>query len=658
MLNRTTHIEVFPWNSNFETGIPLVDEQHKKLVDLLNRLAITLVYDTGELELKQVIDELADYANYHFKTEEGVWQPVFRKDEWLLKHKDTHNAFISDVTKFRKQAKKKSDMAMYDQVLRFMIHWLGYHILDSDMRMAKVLHAVSDGLELPQAKQRANEEMSGSIQVFIETLLSMYEDLSARTLELMRERLKRSKIEEALKHSQESERVFSDTVISSIPGLLYLYDDQLRLARWNRKHAVDLGYTDEELQGKSPLDFFDKSKHDRIRQTLGALADGKQVEIEEYVRKKDGSETPYLLTGVPVVIDGKHCFLGTGIDISRLKRFEEDLLESRKLHQEAQRLVHLGHWKLNRLTGEVICSDELYNIFEIDPNDFTPTYESLLERVHPDDRDLVEKTFSDAVANRTPYLVNVRLPMANGYMKHVRIRGIINFAEDGSPIELVGTVHDITTDVLAEQELERKSQESRNALIGTVIAVSRAMEARDPYTSGHQLRVAEIAVAIAEKLGMDAHRLEGLRLGASVHDIGKLAIPVELLVKPTRLTTLEYSIIKTHPEAGADILKDVSFPWPIREIVSQHHERMDGSGYPDGLKGDEVCLEVRIVAVADVFEAMSAHRPYRPSLGTERATEELKRNRGKLYDPAIVDALLELLEQNPERFATPGPEGH
>lgn len=519
-----TFIEVLPWNKNFETGVALVDEQHKRLVDLLNRLAFKIVHDSGDLELNQVIDELSDYAGYHFQSEEAVWEPCFHQDKWLITHKDAHNAFVMTVTEVRKKLESGTCDGLFEEVLRFLIQWLAQHILDNDMRMAKVLHAMNDGLDLAQAKQRADQEMGGSTHLFIETLLGMYGELSSRTLDLMKEKLARNKIADALKLSEQHEKEFSDKVITSIPGLVYMYDDQYRLMRWNRYHEEELGYSDEELKDKFALDFFAATKHAKIKAALASLAAGEQVQFEEELLRKDGREISYLLTNVPLDINGKHCFLGTALNISHLKQ--------------------------------------------------------------------------------------------------------------------------------AERELERKSQESKNALIGTVIAVSKAMEARDPYTAGHQQRVADIAVAIAEKLGMDDYRIEGLRLGAAVHDIGKLAIPVEMLVKPTRLNPLEYSVIQTHAQAGADILKEVSFPWPILEIISQHHERLDGSGYPKGLKSDEICLEARIVAVADVFEAMSAHRPYRPALGIAPAVAELHKNRGIIYDAAVVDALLQLLDEDADRFPT------
>ena len=189
-----------------------------------------------------------------------------------------------------------------------------------------------------------------------------------------------------------------------------------------------------------------------------------------------------------------------------------------------------------------------------------------------------------------------------------------------------------------QQQLELIRQNLRE----TIGAVAKAVEARDPYTAGHQRRVAILAAGIAQGMGMEQERIEGLRMGATIHDIGKIHLPAEILSKPAKLSDIEYSLIKAHPQVGYDILKDISFPWPIAEIACQHHERMDGSGYPQGLKGDEICLEARIVAVADVVEAMSSHRPYRAGLGIDMALGEIKRGRGSHYDADVVDACLKL----------------
>jgi putative nucleotidyltransferase with HDIG domain len=170
-------------------------------------------------------------------------------------------------------------------------------------------------------------------------------------------------------------------------------------------------------------------------------------------------------------------------------------------------------------------------------------------------------------------------------------------------------------------------------------------EMRDPYTAGHERRVAEIAVAIGAELGFDARRQEGLRVAGYLHDIGKITIPAEILAKPTKLTPLEYELIKGHAQASCDVLKNVEFPWPVADIALQHHERMDGNGYPQGLKGEAILLEARILAVADVIEAMSSHRPYRPGLGIEAALAEIERGRGTAYDANVADTCLRLFRE-------------
>jgi len=190
----------------------------------------------------------------------------------------------------------------------------------------------------------------------------------------------------------------------------------------------------------------------------------------------------------------------------------------------------------------------------------------------------------------------------------------------------------------------------RQTLEGTIRAIALAVEARDPYTAGHQARVAELACAIAQEMGLDAERVEGIRWGGMIHDIGKIHLPAEVLSKPSKLTEIEYALIKEHSRVGYDILKAIEFPWPVADITYQHHERLDGSGYPQGLKDDDICMEARIVAVADVTEAMASHRPYRPGRGIDAALAEIKRGRGKQYDPQAVDACITLFKENKFSF--------
>lgn len=188
--------------------------------------------------------------------------------------------------------------------------------------------------------------------------------------------------------------------------------------------------------------------------------------------------------------------------------------------------------------------------------------------------------------------------------------------------------------VLAEEILEKVQR----LLVGTVDAIVTLCEKRDPYTAGHQRRVAQLACAIAKEMALPSEQIEGIHIIAIVHDIGKMAIPGEILSKPGRLSSEEFSLIKTHPQVAYDVLKNLEFPWPVAQSILQHHERLDGSGYPNGLSGESIILEARILCLADVVESMVSHRPYRPALGLERALKEIRQHKGILYDPQIVDA--------------------
>lgn len=203
----------------------------------------------------------------------------------------------------------------------------------------------------------------------------------------------------------------------------------------------------------------------------------------------------------------------------------------------------------------------------------------------------------------------------------------------------------------SRSQLEHTMEQLARALEGTIDAMSLTIEMRDMYTAGHQRRVAALAEAIAVEMQLPSDRIEGIRMSGIIHDIGKIAMPAEILTKPARLSANEFQLIKEHPRVGYDILKKIEFPWPVAQIILQHHERMDGSGYPDGLVGEAILLEARILAVADVVEALSSHRPYRPALGLEKAIEEIRRGRGIRYDIQVVDACFRLFKEHRFAFA-------
>lgn len=510
----SNEIDVFPWNRNFEIGIEVIDDQHKVLVSLTNQLALSLANQGPELETDKLLTELFEYAEYHFSTEEKVWEEVLDSDVSVTTHQTSHQNFISQITDIKTRFEQNRTTSIQNDILSFLINWLAHHILEEDMMMAKTISALKSGLGLDEAKSKAAEEMSGTTHIFIETLLMMYGRLSSRTVDLLRERNLREGMRKELEQEKQNEKIFSDHVMRSIPGLLYVYDANKKLVRWNEFHETVLGYTSSELEGKPVDELFSETPD--LEQILEDVLKGQHVQFEQCVMYQDGRNKTYMMTAIPFEINGSKGFLGTGINISKLKA--------------------------------------------------------------------------------------------------------------------------------VEAKLEKEANETKQALKGTILSVINAMEAKDSYTAGHQRNVAKIAVAIARKLELEENQIEGIELGALIHDIGKMAIPTELLVKPNKLQDIEFELIKTHSSAGVEILEDVKFPWPITDIVSQHHERLDGTGYPSGLKGGEICIEARIVAVADVFEAMSSHRPYRPALGPEIALEELKKYKGLRYDEKAVEALSNILE--------------
>jgi len=264
-----------------------------------------------------------------------------------------------------------------------------------------------------------------------------------------------------------------------------------------------------------------------------------------------------------------------------------------------------------------------------------------LEIIHPEDRAAAQDRYARRLRGEAlPDEFTFRIVAPEGEVHWAEIRSV-RMEWEGKPATL-NFAHDITERRRAEEAL-------KEALSGTIEAIGLTTETRDPYTAGHQRRVTELAVAIAEELGFDEHRVEAIRAAGLMHDIGKMAVPAEILSKPSALTDMEAALIESHPRVAYDILKSVTFPWPVAQIVLQHHERIDGTGYPQGLRGDEILIEARVLAVADTVEAMASHRPYRASLGIDAALNEIEAHRGSHYDPEIVDACLRLFREG--RFA-------
>ena len=261
-----------------------------------------------------------------------------------------------------------------------------------------------------------------------------------------------------------------------------------------------------------------------------------------------------------------------------------------------------------------------------------------LKFVHPKDKEMVRENLKRGLSSPFEF----RDIRKDGEVRWA-LQVVTSITYQGKRAVL-GNFKDITDIKQVEKQLQQSYQKLQKTMEGTIYIIVKIVEARDPYTAGHQLKVSKLATAIAREMKLPQDKIEGIRRASLIHDIGKISLPAEILSKPSKLTEIEYSLIKNHPQIGYDILKSIDFPWPIAQIVLQHHERRDGSGYPQGLKGEEILLEARIMGVADVVEAMSSHRPYRPALGIDKALEEISQNRGILYDPKVVDACFKLFK--------------
>jgi len=460
----------------------------------------------------------------------------------------------------------------------------------------------------------------------------------------VRDITERKQAENALRESEERYRELTDFLPISIST--FEVDAAGSIISYNRTALETFRYNEEDFkEGMNALQFFAPEEWQRVGEHMGNVIQGTSTPGQEFTfLRKDGSKFIGLIYASPNIQQNKTVGIrGVIIDITDRKRAEEALRESelryRLLFEEADDGIALADAE----TGEIVdCNQALCRMTEQNKTELLGQPQSILHPQHH----LINGHSSSFQSHKTgdPRLtLEDNLLSKSGKIIPVEIKAS-RFGMNGCDY-LLGTFRDITERKRAEGKLKETLESLRKSFGATIQVLVSAVEMRDPYTAGHQHRSADLARAIATEMGLPQDKIDGIRMVGSIHDIGKLSIPAEILSKPTKLTDLEFSLIKEHSRIGYEMLKDVESSWPLAQIVYQHHERMDGSGYPRNLKGDEILMEARIMAVADVVEAMASHRPYRPTLGLDAALAEIQKNRGTLYDNTVVDACLKLFRE-------------
>ncbi len=455
----------------------------------------------------------------------------------------------------------------------------------------------------------------------------------------------RKQAEAALKDGEEKYR----TILETIEDGYYEVDLKGNLTFFNEALSRIHESSRDEMMGMGNRQYTDPENAKKLYEAFNQVyRTGEPSKATDYEVITKSGERKSLETSVSLMKDSSGRIIGfRGIarDITKLRRAQRALQKSEERFRIVAESTNDFIFEQNLITGQIEwfgnAIEKLRDLLGEIPHT-TRAYKKL---IHPQDQDRVITMFRRRIRSREPFREEYRLIGKGGKIISLLSQGICLLDENGKRYKWIGALSDITDRKRAEKELTESMEKLHKAMGGIIKAMTMTVENRDPYTAGHQQRVSHLARSIAQEMWLSKDQIEAIRLAASVHDLGKISVPAEILSKPIQLSDTEFSLIKVHPQTSYNILKDIDFPWPLAQIVLQHHERMDGSGYPAGLKEDEILIEAKVLMVADVVEAIASHRPYRPAYGIDVALDEIEKKKGLLYDSKTVEACLRLFRE-------------
>lgn len=449
----------------------------------------------------------------------------------------------------------------------------------------------------------------------------------------------------AYRHERELENILS--AIS--PDTLLVINQERKIVMCNPSLQRMFGYTPEEILGRTTdLLYSDRrSSTHRYHEIYDEIEQAGYHFGQAAGRRQNGKAIPLEIISAELSGGGVVILLR---DISDRVRAEEALRESQQRYAAIVQNALVGIFQASPEGVFLAANGTLARLLGYEtPVDFLAGVKSFGRDLFADPGCYEDLMYQLSDQGKVENL-EARLRRRDGGVFWASITARTVRDPGGNLLTTEGIIEDIAVRRQAEETMRQSLEKLRKATDSIIDVIVMAVEARDPYTSGHQRRVADLAQAIALEMGLPRDQIDGLRMAAVIHDLGKISVPSEILTMPRRLSETEFDLVKTHAQLGHDLIKDVDFPWPIAEIILQHHERLDGSGYPRGLKGEAILLEAKILAVADDVEAISTDRPYRAALGIDKALEDISQGRGTLYDPAVVDACLKLFQEKGFQF--------